>query len=75
MPNPYHIYVLIGRVRGMGTFIEQQFFRVEPYLRKAIQNVARELHPSFVAQMHAGEDGLKEKEFWIAIYGLPVVHK
>ncbi len=66
----------LGRVRGMGTFIEQQFFRVEPYLRKAVQNVARDLHPSFVAQTQApGDDGLREKEFWISIYGLPTVHK
>ncbi|KAL6041309.1 MCM DNA helicase complex subunit mcm6 [Balamuthia mandrillaris] len=56
----------------MPDFIEQQYFRVEPYLRKALQNFAKELQPGAAAAANP-EDA--EKEYWVSFYGLPAIHK
>jgi DNA replication licensing factor MCM6 len=53
--------------------MEQEYFRMEPYLRKAVQNVAKQLYPEF---MRPDDDkDQKEREFWIAVYNVPMVHR
>jgi DNA replication licensing factor MCM6 len=49
--------------------IEEQLYRVEPYLRRATQNFIRKLHPSFVA------DETGDKEFWLSFYNIFSIHK
>jgi hypothetical protein len=53
--------------------MEQEYFRMEPYLRKAVQNVAKQLWPEFMKPEDSNEE--KEREFWIAVYNVPMVHR
>jgi hypothetical protein len=46
---------------------------MEPYLRKAVQNVAKQLWPEFMKAEESKEE--KEREFWIAVYNVPMVHR
>ncbi len=57
----------------MSVLMEQEYFRMEPYLRKAVQNVAKQLYPEF---MRPDDDkDQKEREFWVAVYNVPMVHR
>jgi hypothetical protein len=46
---------------------------MEPYLRKAVQNVAKQLYPEFMRPDDDKDE--KEREFWIAVYNVPMVHR
>jgi len=60
-------------IQGLSVLMEQEYFRMEPYLRKAVQNVAKQLYPEF---MRPDDDkDQKEREFWIAVYNVPMVHR
>jgi hypothetical protein len=41
----------------------------DPFLRKAIQNFLRKLHPLFVG------DETRDKEFWVAFYNVSAIQK
>jgi hypothetical protein len=49
--------------------------RMEPYLRKAIQNTVRAYAPDYVQIKTGGQGADAVREFWISWYGLPVVKK
>lgn len=62
-----------AEIQGLSVLMEQEYFRMEPYLRKAVQNVAKQLYPEF---MRPDDDkDQKEREFWIAVYNVPMVHR
>ncbi len=70
----------------LGQVISNQYYRyimafhknrMEPYIRKAIQNAVRIHAPNYVhiktGGQSLGTDGIRE--FWISWYGLPIVKK
>ena len=69
----------------LGQVISNQYYRytlllnhrMEPYIRKAIQNAVRIHAPNYVhiktGGQSVGTDGIRE--FWISWYGLPIVKK
>nr|KAJ3422233.1 MCM DNA helicase complex subunit mcm6 [Polyrhizophydium stewartii] len=61
----------------LGQIVFEQYYRMEPYLRKAVQNLAREVAPSSlgVAQGANVADETRLKEFWIAWFNVPLRKK
>ncbi|KAJ3040792.1 MCM DNA helicase complex subunit mcm6 [Rhizophlyctis rosea] len=56
--------------------VMMQFYRMEPYLRKAVQNMVRQ-HDEDYLHIKTGEviqDGIT-REFWISWYGLAIVRR
>ncbi|KAI8928036.1 MCM2/3/5 family-domain-containing protein [Entophlyctis helioformis] len=53
--------------------IQQHFYRMEPYLRKAVQNVVREVDPDYLKYSAGGfsHDEGHVREFWISWAGVP----
>ncbi|KAI8907184.1 MCM2/3/5 family-domain-containing protein [Gorgonomyces haynaldii] len=52
--------------------ISEQYFRMEPYLRKALQTLIRQYDSDYLFEH--GSQG-EEREFWLGWYGIPVVKK
>lgn len=55
----------------LAQFIEDHHHRVEPYLRKALQNLVR----SHIEAYSVNEGDQSEKEFWVAFYNLANLDK
>jgi DNA replication licensing factor MCM6 len=57
--------------------ISSQYFRMEHYLRKAIQNLVKEYDPLYLKVESGGHtlDASENREFWIGWYGLPNVKR
>ncbi|TPX59094.1 hypothetical protein PhCBS80983_g02737 [Powellomyces hirtus] len=59
----------------LASAISSQFYRMEPYLRKAVQNVVRKYDEEYLqikVGNHVIESGVA-REFWIGWYGMPAV--
>ncbi|KAI8819893.1 MCM2/3/5 family-domain-containing protein [Fimicolochytrium jonesii] len=57
--------------------IQNEFYRMEPYLRKAVQNVVRKYDPEYL-NIKVGDfatDAGVVREFWIGWYGTPYVKR
>ena len=75
------IYVDFNHVwkfdEDLGQVISNQYYRMEPYLRKAVQNAVRIHAPEYVfiktGGQSIGSDSIRE--FWISWYGLAMVKK
>ena len=55
----------------LAQFISEHHHRVEPYLRKALQNLVR----THMEAYSVSEGDLSEKEFWVAFYSLSNLDK
>ncbi|KAJ3006463.1 MCM DNA helicase complex subunit mcm6 [Thoreauomyces humboldtii] len=57
--------------------IMNQFYRMEPYLRKGVQNMVRKFEPEYLkikVGNHVIDSGVS-REFWIGWYGVPAVKR
>ncbi|KAI9091287.1 MCM2/3/5 family-domain-containing protein [Phlyctochytrium arcticum] len=57
--------------------IQNQYYRMEPYLHKAVQNVVRQHDPEYL-KVKVGNYALENgslREFWIGWYGVPAVKR
>ncbi|PRP74688.1 hypothetical protein PROFUN_03610 [Planoprotostelium fungivorum] len=50
--------------------VESNYYRLNPFLRKGLQNIFKRFHASFVVD----EEG-KDREFWVAFHTLPSIQK
>ncbi|CAI5477429.1 unnamed protein product [Closterium sp. Yama58-4] len=60
---------LMTHNQALVTAVLEEFYRFEPFLRKAVQMFVQVHEPKYVM------DEGKPKEFYIAFYNLPVIHK
>ena len=51
--------------RVLADFVQREFYRFEPFLRKAVQNFCRAFFPGYVA------DEKGEKEFFVSFFNMP----
>eukprot|EP00743_Colponemidia_sp_Colp-15_P004628 GILK01004988.1.p1 GENE.GILK01004988.1~~GILK01004988.1.p1 ORF type:complete len:834 (+),score=187.07 GILK01004988.1:48-2504(+) len=69
----YVDFAHIGRFQGDQSFnpadlaaaLEDEYYRYEPFLRKAVQNFITKLHPQYAT----------DKEFFVAIYNMPNIER
>eukprot|EP00126_Sphaerothecum_destruens_P004360 Sdes_comp18139_c0_seq1m7613 len=54
----------------LAQIIQENYYRLEPFLRKAILLYVKEYHPKFVK-----DDKEQERDFWISIFNCPNLHK
>ncbi|TPX35566.1 hypothetical protein SmJEL517_g02085 [Synchytrium microbalum] len=58
--------------------IMQQYYRLDPYLRKAVQNLVRSHDPEYL-RVGAGPSAATEsgtlREFWVSFYGIPATRR
>ncbi|CAI5472749.1 unnamed protein product [Closterium sp. Yama58-4] len=60
---------LMTHNQALATAVLEEFYRFEPFLRKAVQMFVQVHEPKYVM------DEGKPKEFYLAFYNLPVIHK
>ncbi|CAI7853048.1 unnamed protein product [Closterium sp. NIES-54] len=60
---------LMAHNQALATAVLEEFYRFEPFLRKAVQMFVQVHEPKYVM------DEGKPKEFYLAFYNLPVIHK
>ena len=57
---------------ALSDHIQLDYYRFEPYLRKAVLSLVKRLHPQFVPDDSPGRG---DKEFFVAFYNMPEVAK
>ena len=50
--------------------LQEHYYRLDPILKKALQNFVREHMPE-----HVQDEENQEKEFWVSFYNMPIIER